>query len=717
MRAHCCLAVVACLLLASAAGAVEVVQVKIIIDDTDHFIPVSLSDEENRQKASAFCQERGLLHVEEQRSGSGCVSAVTNVLAAKKEASYGLQTADHILDIISPVTVFPYHVQHEKLQRSITTAENNLVLSAYLFGHDASLVSICNGRVLGVLELERVVGERYFDLSLKSEQKYPGNETLQLPMIKLYLRRALDALDDMTFTPENEQRCPSSISLKSKQYDAIIFVDAQTRPVLQDALKSIVPMSNRPTYHVVNHHYSHALYGWYDSPFFHAQRDATSSGSTLILSYDGFGNDGSFMFYHTVPGNSADPINALRLLTSRPLSLGQTYIAAATLLPHFWSNDGQSRKPPCKYTVKPSCQLALPGILMAYASLGKVRSEWLEGVKTLLIKGDFDKTKMPPLDPSVTENHLLLLNERGQRDFAATVQSAFENIVIEEVRGALDMLDQLQQPAEHLVIVGGCALNVRVNTILQNKFRLPVYVPSSPGDSGIAIGGGWHYAPPPMHEPLEYLGAPLFDRDSLPAMVDKYSAVRTSPAEVAGLLGKGRVGAIVRGRQEVGPRALGHRSIIAIPRNTSMKERMNRIKKRAWYRPTAPVITEESTAQIFENFAGGVPIKSPYMSFAPFLKDWVVDAFPAIAHVDGTARPQTVSASRNPWLHKLLLLIGDMTGAPILINTSFNAHGEPIVNTVKDTLDLLWNSEDLDFVVIEDFLFTKKETSWRKTNA
>ena len=105
------------------------------------------------------------------------------------------------------------------------------------------------------------------------------------------------------------------------------------------------------------------------------------------------------------------------------------------------------------------------------------------------------------------------------------------------------------------------------------------------------------------------------------------------------------------------------------------------------------------------------------MSFAPFLKDWVVDAFPAIAHVDGTARPQTVSASRNPWLHKLLLLIGDMTGAPILINTSFNAHGEPIVNTVKDTLDLLWNSEDLDFVVIEDFLFTKKETSWRKTNA
>ena len=153
------------------------------------------------------------------------------------------------------------------------------------------------------------------------------------------------------------------------------------------------------------------------------------------------------------------------------------------------------------------------------------------------------------------------------------------------------------------------------------------------------------------------------------------------------------------------------------------------------YRPCAPMMTEESVGDIFEHPHGGNEgregaennddaaaaasaaaallwsssiTKSPYMSFAPRLQPWVVDQFPAIAHVDGTARPQTVERRRNPWLYDLLLRVGAAIGAPLLINTSFNGRGEPIINTARRALELLDSSPDLAFVVIEDWLFRKK---------
>ena len=96
-------------------------------------------------------------------------------------------------------------------------------------------------------------------------------------------------------------------------------------------------------------------------------------------------------------------------------------------------------------------------------------------------------------------------------------------------------------------------------------------------------------------------------------------------------------------------------------------------------------------------------------SFAPLLQPWAIKKFPAIAHVDGTARPQTVSKAREPWLHDLLTEIAVSTGAPILINTSFNAHGKPIVNTLKASLEILFESNEMDFLVVEDWLFVRNQ--------
>ena len=409
---------------------------------------------------------------------------------------------------------------------------------------------------------------------------------------------------------------------------------------------------------------------------------------------------------------------------------------------------------PCPYHVNPACQMRLPGILMAYAALGRPRTEWRHGMRRLLVEGIYDaRSGMPALQERAV---LQDLDERGQRDFAATAQSVFEEIVADEVAEAMAVVrgEEPNVVVTSLIVTGGCALNVRANTVLQNRFGLPVYVPSSPGDCGIAIGGGWSIVRPPRRQRaqrapqrapqraqpdddddehmreedaaaskdghdwstqqrLEYLGAELWDMDELPKLVADWQesvsgrVSRAEPEAVAALLVAGKVGAVVRGRQEVGPRALGHRSLLAVPTTRESCGRMNRIKHRDWYRPCAPVLNEESVKDVFEvTFRAGVSVtSSPYMSFAPLLRPAAQKSFPGIAHVDGTARPQTVSRARNPWLHRLLARVGASTGTPILINTSFNTHGKPILNSAREALRLLQASSDLDFVVIEDFLF------------
>merc|ERR1712050_272447 len=157
---------------------------------------------------------------------------------------------------------------------------------------------------------------------------------------------------------------------------------------------------------------------------------------------------------------------------------------------------------------------------------------------------------------------------------------------------------------------------------------------------------------------------------------------------------------VVRGRQEFGPRALGHRSLLAVPTSNDIRNRMNRLKHRQWYRPVSPMIADEALAQVF-----GHAVKSPYMTMAPRVLDEVRERFPALAHVDGTARHQSVGENDDPWLHALLLAVGNKTGLAALINTSFNTKGEPIVNTVRQCLELLDTLEDLDYILIEDWLF------------
>merc|ERR1712003_254789 len=119
-----------------------------------------------------------------------------------------------------------------------------------------------------------------------------------------------------------------------------------------------------------------------------------------------------------------------------------------------------------------------------------------------------------------------------------------------------------------------------------------------------------------------------------------------------------------------------------------------------WYRPVAPMIVEEALEEVF-----GSVIKSPYMTMAPRVRDEIREKFPALTHLDGTARHQSVGKHDEHWIHALLLAVRRPMGLAALINTSFNRRGKPIVNTVKESLAMLSEEDDLDYVLIEDFLF------------
>lgn len=684
------------------------VTVTIVVDGKDYAIVVR-SYENATHAVTEFCQTfPTMIGVD---TGAGCFAAIKGQVdneRRKQRQKNGTTkgnagSTEQILELMLPQTSFPYTIDDWQLGQSLKaartmggTSKARFVISVYAFGHDASLVSMCDGVILGVIELERLPGgKRYFDLSQLAARDPEAAED--------WLTRGLAALLPISRHPT----CNNGVLVEGggSKFDAGVIVDSQTNGPLQAMIKRVIPLVSTGAWALVNHHQSHALLGWLDSPQYFTQ----TPGVTLILSYDGFGNDGSFCLYTASSGSD------LKRLISKPISLGQSYIQVANLLPHFWTKtEKDTWEGPCDYHEDPSCQMRLPGILMAYASLGRPRTEWRHGLRRLFLEGVYDRNLLPrQQEKSIA---LFGIDERGQRDFAATAQSVFEEIVVEEVAEAIALVDGV---VAGLVITGGCALNVRANTVLQNRFRLPVYVPSSPGDCGLAIGGAWSVIPPPtrrlqqqQQQRLEYLGAPLWDAKELERLAEQWphEISAATPKAVATLLVAGRVGAVVRGRQEVGPRALGHRSLLAVPTEKSSCERMNRIKHRAWYRPCAPMLTEESVESIFEvtRRAGRSVTSSPYMSFAPLLQTWAQEKYPGIAHVDGTARPQTVSKLRNEWLHRMLELVGQATGAPILINTSFNTHGKPILNSAEEALRLLVESQDLDFVVIENLLFLKK---------
>ena len=441
-----------------------------------------------------------------------------------------------------------------------------------------------------------------------------------------------------------------------------------------------------------NHHESHANGSFYQSDFLEA----------LVISYDGGGNDGQFNIY------LADRKKGVNLIRNYfMVNLGFPYMVFG----HFFSDISQE-------TLSEG-NLVYSGKIMGLEAFGQVIERWLPFFEdfydcpmhaNLLNQEDdfFYKKKLDKL----TENTNIIFHEEqrlgGQieYDVAATSQRAFENVFLKYTRPYIEKYPDLP-----IILTGGCALNISLNTRIKDEFKRPMFIAPNSSDCGLPLGMLLGYLRPDKRFDATYAGLPLLDKDSYLSIMGlnllshgNESAVSdVNLSDLAAKLKEGDIIGVSRGKAEHGPRALGNRSILCNPSVEGMKEKLNdNVKHREWFRPFAPVVRLEDVNKYFV-FEG----ESRFMSYACKVKKKWKKRLASITHIDGTARVQTVTRDQNPWLYDLLTHFNKINDHGVLLNTSLNVNGKPIVSTIQESILML--EHGLDSVVIEDRIISKND--------
>ena len=298
-------------------------------------------------------------------------------------------------------------------------------------------------------------------------------------------------------------------------------------------------------------------------------------------------------------------------------------------------------------------------IMMGMAGYGN-KNRYLDKVETYFPSTDYQKYNFHKGIFDWDEQ----IDEQSKFDIAASVQYVYEKRLFEFMNYAKNLTGK-----SNLVFMGGCALNCSANTMLWNIFK-DVWIMPNPGDAGSSLGAAAALYGKHLEWKSPYLGHDL--KNEYP--VDK----------IFNEIILNKIAAVASGKAEYGPRALGNRSILADPRNPDIKNKVNAIKQREEFRPFAPVVMEEHASEWFDmNFI------SPYMQYSVKCKK--PDIIPSVVHIDGTSRVQTVNRSQHPGLYDLLNKFYLHTGVPVLLNTSLNVKGQPLLN---DKIDIgFWQQQ------------------------
>lgn len=274
--------------------------------------------------------------------------------------------------------------------------------------------------------------------------------------------------------------------------------------------------------------------------------------------------------------------------------------------------------------------------------------------------------------------------------------------------------------SDNFCAAGGVFLNILSNSeVFDSGIFENCYFPSSPHDAGISIGcaffGQRIWETPNLEYQENYstdrLGTDILEPD-INAALGHHSLFITdngkqTPKSIAKLLQEGKIIARCAGRAEFGPRALGGRSLLASPLLEESKVRLNKIKKRQDWRPVAPIIQEDKINDYFNG-----PTISPYMNYVHYIKDNHVSSLKALAHPDRSTRAQTLLKSTDPTLYEVMSFFNDETGYPILVNTSLNGGGEPIIDSVEDAITFFRHNDEVDLLLLGDRLISRNETHW-----
>ena len=434
-----------------------------------------------------------------------------------------------------------------------------------------------------------------------------------------------------------------------------------------------------PRWRFVEHHLAHEASAFLAAPFDEA----------AVLSMDGRGERATTSFGHHADGR----YRRLRQI-DLPHSLGLVYEEVTRYLGFLHSSD--------EYKV------------MALASFGEPRH--VGEFRDIVRRGERGDYRVMPcrlaerFGPPRTRGDPL---EACHYDIARSLQAVLEETVIEMARWL-----HAETGCPNLAMAGGVALNCVANARVRDLGPFErVWVQPAAGDAGTALGaalwidhleragqgGGRRY-----HMEHAYLG-PSFGDDEIEGFLRwsklPYRRLDDIAGETAELLARDRIVGWFQGRMEFGPRALGARSILASPIHADMQARLNEIKDREDFRPVAPAVLRERAADWFR-CARPSGYAAPFMLFVFDVIEEQAGRIPAVCHVDGTARVQTVERDAHPLYHDLLAAFEHRTGVPILVNTSFNTRGEPIVCTPRDAVECFWTSP-LDALVIGSVLLEK----------
>lgn len=297
-------------------------------------------------------------------------------------------------------------------------------------------------------------------------------------------------------------------------------------------------------------------------------------------------------------------------------------------------------------------------------------------------------------------------------DIAASGQKVVEDVIVKIASHLHKTYD-----TDYLTIAGGVGLNSVANwRIMQKTGFKDIFIQPASGDSGGALGAAIAFYNLTLDNDRKYrmehayLGPEYSDED-IQAMLDNYGAKYQKLTdqkklidETAKMLAQDQVIGWFQGRMEFGPRALGNRSILANPKNPKMKEILNsKVKFRESFRPFAPSVTHNDASEYFD-----ISIDAPYMLLIPDVRPDKKDLLPAITHVDGTARLQMVKKETNPRYHQLLNAFKKIAGVPVLLNTSFNVRGEPIVMSPEDAYSCYMRT-GIDALIMGSYLLTEKD--------
>lgn len=434
-----------------------------------------------------------------------------------------------------------------------------------------------------------------------------------------------------------------------------------------------------------NHHLTHAATACYTSPYEEA----------VCAIVDGFGEGVSLSFYAYRDGR-IEQVKSSALDGDANRSLGVFYGGLLCGLCGFDIWKGEEWK------------------VMGLAPYGKADRR-IHELLHACVRVNGLELECPPQRPAAFAELLSHARQPGEppeavADLAHTGQLVFAELMTELLNNfhALGLSD-------NLVLGGGCALNSAYNgKILEQTGFGSLHVYSAPGDDGNALGAALlayredHPGEGPRAQrQTPYLGSRM-SQQTLANLkrFGRVSGFSESPGKVheraAQLLAEGRIIGWVQGHAEFGPRALGNRSILADPRPADMKDRINALVKfREAFRPFAPSILHEFGEAYFVDYQ-----ESPYMERALIFREAVRERVPAVVHVDGTGRLQTVKRHWNPRYYDLISAFHRISGVPILLNTSFNIMGKPMIHTVEDALATFYTT-GLDALVIEDCLIEK----------